>query len=199
VAATELLTKGLLGLMVRFPILAGAIGLVVAGMFGMLGVLSWQSLQEYGDQPRHISLSTSGQEITEQNEWVVIEDAKWDCSSMAPFGSGTDKRAEAMFTDESGKVLVVALLPEKVSCAELTASPPTGEIHRMSEYHHKHLTSEARLDKYTNATTYLDMCTYCGPTNSRLGVILGLIFVPLGLALYPLSLYLRRVASQASP
>jgi hypothetical protein len=193
-ATTGLLTKGLLALMVRFPRLAGLFGLVVAGMFGFLGVSSWLSLKEFGDQPRQISLRTSGHEISEKREWVVVEDAKWDCSSMAPFGSGTDKRAEAIFTDESGKVLVVALLPDQVSCTELTASSPTGEIYRMSERHYEHLAGEGRLDKYTSATTYLDMCTFCGPANSRIGVVLGLIFVPLGLALYPLSLYLRRQA-----
>lgn len=178
--------------LVRYPRVAGLVGLVVACMFAVLGVLSWLSLQAFGDQPTPISLAVSGGMISEERQWVVVEDAHWDCSSMAPFGFGSDSRVEAMFTDEAGTVVVVAVLSPEVPCAELTASPPTGEIYRMSEHRYARLKDKGRLDNYSNATTYLEMCAYCGPGNSRIGVALGLIFVPLGLAMYPLALFSKR-------
>ena len=48
------------------------------------------------------------------------------------------------------------------------------------------------LADYADADIRLSFCTYCGRGNSMLGVILGVVFVPLGLSLYPLCLYLRR-------
>lgn len=185
-------------LFMRFPTLAGLFGLGVTGLFGVLGWSSWQNLQKFGDEPTPIALAAASETISAERQWVTVADAKWDCASVVPFGVGSDTRVEAIFTDETGTILVVALLSKAVPCAELMASPPTGEIYRMSEGRQAYLLRQGRFAKHPKATAYLELCAFCGPANSQMGVILGLIFGPLGLGLYPLVLYFRQRALKQS-
>ncbi len=48
------------------------------------------------------------------------------------------------------------------------------------------------LARYGNASERIALCTYCGPGNSKVGVIISAVMVALGLALYPMCLRLRR-------
>ncbi|MGD9406109.1 MAG: hypothetical protein PVH95_13265 [Anaerolineae bacterium] len=187
------LVHGALLLFARFPKVGGVFGLLVAAAFGFLGFSNWQDLQTMPEVPETLTLSEAVLRLEEAEDiWVELESVEWDCDNIVSSGGGSDARTNAIFTDEPHSVLGLATFSSRVSCAELPDGAVEGVLRRMSEGVYERLPGRGfDLAEYADANTRLSLCTFCGRGNSMLGVILGAIFVPPGLSLYPLCLYLR--------
>jgi len=188
------LVHGALLLFARFPKVGGVFGLLVAAAFGFLGFSSWQDLQTMPEVPETLTLSEAVLKLEETEDiWVELESVEWDCGNIISSGGGSDDRTDVIFTDESHQVLGRASFSSRVTCAELADGTVEGVLRRMSGGVYERLPERGfDLTRYIDADVRLSLCTYCGRGNSMLGMILGVIFVPLGLSLYPLCLYLRK-------
>ena len=188
------LVHGALLLFARFPKVGGVFGLLVAAAFGFLGFSSWQDLQTMPEVPETLTLSEVILKLEEAEDvWVELEWVEWDCDNIVSSGGGSDDRTDVIFTDESHQILGRAIFSSQVTCADLPDGAVEGVLRRMSEGVYERLPERGfDLADYADAETRLSLCTYCGRDNSMLAVILGAIFVPLGLSLYPLCLYLRK-------
>ena len=188
------LVHGALLLFARFPKAGGIFGLLSAAAFGFLGFSRWQELQTMPQYPERLSLSEAILWLDEVEDiWVELQWVEWDCDNIVSSGGGSDDRTDVIFTDESHSVLGRASFSYRVTCEDLPDGAVDGMLRRMSEGVYERLPERGfDLADHADADTRLSLCTYCGRGNSALGVILGAIFVPLGLAIYPLCLYLRR-------
>jgi len=185
--STHHLNHAALLLFARFPKVGGVFGLLAAAAFGFLGFSSWQDLQTMPEYPETLTLSEAILRLDEAEDiWVELERVEWDCDNIV----GGD---DVVFTDASRSVLGVAKYSDPVSCSNLADGAVVGVLRPMFDGVYERLPDRGfDLTDYADADTRLSLCTYCGRGNSKLGVIIGAIFVPLGLSLYPLCLYLRK-------
>jgi hypothetical protein len=107
---------------IRYPLLGGIFGLLMAVMFGFLGFSSWQEMQTMPQEPLRLSLAEAiaAVEAAGEDRWVTINAVAWDCDNIVPTDSS---RARALFSDEAGTVLGVASLSRPsgwdLACADL--------------------------------------------------------------------------------
>jgi len=188
------LTHGVMLFFARYPIAGGVFGLLAAAAFGFLGVSSWLDLQEMPETPEALTLPEAILRLDEADDiWVALEGAVWDCGNIVHTQVGSGDRTYAVFTDESRSVLGLATFSDRLTCAELGDSAAVGMLGPMSDGVYQRLPERGfDLSDYAEADTRLSLFTFCGRGNSTLGVILGAIFVPMGLLMYPLCLYLKR-------
>lgn len=189
------LTQPLINLFASHPRLGGLFGLVIALLFGFLGISSWQDMQSMPQEPLRLSLAEASALVraSGEDQWVTLEKVSWDCANIVQH----DNRARALFSDESETVLGVATLSlpqgSHLTCASLSPYEVTGILSPMSQGTYDRLDDTGfSLSGYDDASVRVALCTFCGRGNSRIGVVLAVILVPLGLAMYPMSLYLRR-------
>lgn len=187
-------TIGLIKLFTRFPKLGGLFGMLVAGVFGLSGIVQWNDLQSMPESPEALSLSDAIRRVNaEADVWVEIEWVEWDCHNIVHSGAGSDAETEVIFTNESGSVLGVAEFSSRLTCEDLVESTVVGVLSSMTDGFYKRLPERGfDLANYGRADTRVYLCTYCGRGNSMLAVICSAVFVPLGLMMYPLCLNLRK-------
>ncbi|HLY29141.1 MAG TPA: hypothetical protein VKQ72_22540 [Aggregatilineales bacterium] len=188
-------TRGLIELFARFPKLGGLIGLLIAGAFGVLGVGSWQQLREMPDQPALLTLSDAAEQLhTHEQVWVQLSGVEWDCGNLVDetLLDGSH-RTEVIFWDQASAVWGVALFSGQVRCRDLNSSKASGILTQMEAGFFDRLSQRGfDLTRYQGEKVRLNLCTFCGPANSTLGVVIGIIFVPIGLAMYPMCKGLQR-------
>ena len=80
----------------------------------------------------------------------------------------------------------------ETDCDALEATELSGYLTRMSATTQQNLTDEARLARFFDATTFLEICGYCGQSNSLIGTLFGFAFAIGGLALLMLGLKAKR-------
>jgi hypothetical protein len=184
----------LIEVLARFPKLGGAFGLLAAVAFGFLGITSWHELQEMPETPEQLTLSAAIARVTSGEEiWVEVEQVEWDCQNIVYSGSGSDTDTEIVFTDEPRSVLGVAQFERRLTYEEIAENPTVGVLRSMSDGFYERLPNRGfDLTEYENVDARLYLCTYCGRGNSTLGVICGVVLVPLGLLMYPLCLIMRK-------
>jgi hypothetical protein len=190
----ELLTK----LLARFPKLGGLFGLLFALAFGYTGFASWEMMQRMPRTPERLSLSEAASRASSGEDlWVEIASVKWDCRNVV-YTRLLDQRTtdtEVIFTDERAAVLGVALFREsrRLSCEDLPDTNVTGVLSRMGDTFYERMPKRGfDIAEYENAATRVRLCTFCGRPNSVGLVILAVIFVPLGLSMYPICLAMRK-------
>jgi hypothetical protein len=106
-------------------------------------------------------------------------------------------RTRALFSDEDGVVLGVATVSRPrgrdVTFADLGPYEITGVLHPLSQGEYDRLNDTGfDLARYGPATQRIALCTFCGPGNSLILVILCAILIASGLALYPLCRRMQR-------
>ena len=100
----------------------------------------------------------------------------------------TTRYTEAFRTDETGSVVLLARMSGEMSCADLEAAGLSGYLTRMSAERRQELTNEARLARFFEAEHFLEICGYCGTTNSLLGAGVGLLLAVGGTVLIGIGL-----------
>jgi hypothetical protein len=187
-ALFHVLFHPLLELLTRFPKFAALFSLILALASGCGWFASWRSFQSFPQSPVHISLAQAPS-ILKPNEdlWVEIDKVKWDCKNIID--------GEAIFTDESQMVLGVALFSrgKPFVCNDLPGTGVSGVLSIMDSNTYNHLAGEGfSLAGYQGLTDRVYLCTFCGPENAKLGMILCVIFLVISIVFYPLVLLCGR-------
>lgn len=160
--------------------LTDAVGWCLALSFAYL--LFFEVLPEYRsfpDQPLPMTASEAAQAAESGQEvWVSLTDLQWNCDPAA-------KRSDLVFLNFPGGRRVVVSLPRKGACRDLP-EPPTGVLHPANPRRRSHLERNRGLKLSAEDEPLMELCTYCGPENSRLGLLILPILILFGLFLGPL-------------
>ncbi len=146
-----------------------------------------------------ITMETAAERATSESIYVAVEDGKWRCETIhqAVEYSSTEsdrktiRTTEVFLTNESGSVALLAKMSGEMDCDELEATDLSGYLTRMSADTQQDLTNDARLARFFDATDFLEICGYCGQTNSLIGTLFGFAFAIGGLALIVLGIRAR--------
>lgn len=187
------LIEPLLSLFIDHPRLGGLFGLVVAILFGYLGVSSWQAVQTMPQEPEQLALAEAVAAVQSgrENLWVSISDARWDCGNVVREGD----RTTVMFTDETQSVLGLAVFSgsQDMTCDDLSNAAATGVLRILGDREVERLDDRGfDLAGYEGASARVGLCTFCARGNSLGLVIVSAVMVVLGLAMYPMFLHLHR-------
>lgn len=175
-------------------------GLAIILFFGYIMAFLLADVIQNARPPKPMTLSDAASEAADEQIWVAIEDGVYDCDSITyVYGrSATNpqvreiRNTEIFRTDETGEIVLFVTLSGRQSCQEIQNAPLKGYLTRMSAGQRQALTNEVRLAKYINASAYLEICGYCGPANSWLGLAISSVALLIGLALLVVGLRLRR-------
>jgi hypothetical protein len=141
--------------------------------------------------PQPMTMADAAATAGASNSYVALTDGAWNCDTITYLrGRSTSNRAvtttrftEVFRTDETGAVVMLVSLSGEVGCDELPDGNVAGYLQRMSADREQDLRNEVRLARFIYATDYLQLCAYCGPTNSLIGVGFGLFFALVGVGL----------------
>ncbi len=182
-------------LAIEHPKLAGAIGLGVAILFGILGVLSVLDMASLPEQAEVLSLTEISSRLVQQDKvWATVnEPVGWDCSNISQHQVGSSKQTDIPFSNTAQTIVAVATFNKPLTCEEIQKQLPSGFFYKASARYLDNL-KEQGLDfsRYPSEAVYLDLCTICSRGNSLGLVAVFGIAVPVGLALYPLALWNKR-------
>lgn len=141
--------------------------------------------------PQQMTMSQAAETASETDTYIAISDGTWECDTIEYVRgrSSTDSNrlttrfTEVFRTNGNGTVVLLATMSDEVDCAELQATDLAGYLQRMSPKREQELINEVRLARFINATVFLEICGYCGPTNSLIGTMFGFGFGLIGLVL----------------
>jgi len=169
------------------------IAFVVGGALAVgAAVLGFQSLQDYrrfDDTARRSNLAGAVEASADGRRWVTVEGAAWRCDRLVRNIDGGVAFLPASGEDGS---LVVARFDHAIRCAEVASGPLTGVIEPMSAERAADLRGAGLAVPDGASLRTLDVCAFCGKSNSRLGMLICWCLLFVGVAMYPL-----RVAFQA--
>ena len=140
------------------------------------------------EKPEPLSLQQAATRTNAgENLWVTLDKVKWDCQNMAVSQTLNSVRTDILFTDDSGSVLGDAQFSDKQICSELPASNVSGKLYQMYDSTYNLLPKKGfNLDAYKGATARMELCTFCGRSNSMLGVYFCMAMIVFGLSMYPM-------------
>ncbi|MCB8943357.1 MAG: hypothetical protein H6658_06355 [Ardenticatenaceae bacterium] len=148
-----------------------------------------QDVSSVPDDPQVMGLPTAVQQASDERMYVQLQGGQWDCDSITYVrtprannrSASTD--TEVFLTSDDGSVVAFVRLSGEQTCADLNATTPQGYLTLLDSDKQQELTNEVRLAKYIAATDYLELCGYCSPNNSRLGIIISSIMGLMGVGL----------------
>jgi len=176
---------------IKKPSHALIFGLLMFGAGLFVSISNWRQLQNLPAQPTLIDITQAHevyQSKTDAPLWVSLQNSKWDCDSLRS-NSGKDEETEIIATDSNQSIIVLVNYSDSLTCEEIVQNNPIGYLTEMTERRIKIFTTSGKfnLSKYPEVDQYFDLCAYCGPTNSGIGVVIGAFVSVGGLLLYPLS------------
>jgi len=173
---------------VRSVIIAGCV-LLFFGLY-VLAFLIPDVLRTIGG-PTSLTMPEAAAQITEGQVYATLEGGTWVCDSIAyvrgPSSSGTRrievKSTNAFYMDAAGDVAVWVSLSGEVNCDELQTTTPSGYVEPMQQNTRMDLAGDGQMGNVATANTFLEMCGFCGHTNSLIGTVFGAVFTLLGVSL----------------
>jgi hypothetical protein len=183
----------LLDLFVHYPKVAGIFGLVLALLFTPMTVLSFQITQRMPNVPERVSISDVAALCPTPNQpqiWVEILDGISDCKSIRYKTVSSDERTQFLVADQNKTTVVVVEYAKHLTCEQISHDNPTGFLSRMDDGRYKQFVKTDGFDlrSYKDTSVFMDMCGFCSLKNSQGEVILGMVFVMIGLSFYPVFL-----------
>lgn len=179
--------------LIRKPWLAALFGGGAFCGFGYLGLIAWQDLQTFSAGPMRLSLDEAIARSKTSEIYAQVERVNLDCKH-----AWTDvlrsPSALVPIHDENENVIAVVDYNRHIDCFAEEQLPLVGVFAPLNSRKRASLVkSEVEL-----SPEVIDICTNCGPENSRIGVIVCAVLGLAGLLLFPLVLLLRR-RLQSSP
>ena len=155
--------------------------------------------------PQHMTMAQAAESASETDAYIAISDGTWECNTIeyvrGRSTTGTTRQitrfTEVFRTNDSGQVVLLATMSGEMDCAELQATDLAGYLQRMSSDREQELINEVRLARFIHATTFLEICGYCGPTNSLIGTLFGFAFGLIGLGLLVWGLRMQKATERA--
>jgi hypothetical protein len=184
------MTQVLLLLFMRFPLLGGLFGLVFSAAFSITGIMSWYDLQSLPPAPLPMTLQQATATLQHRDfVWVDLTDVQWDCANIVSRQVGNSVRTEIFFTNTPQTILGVAEFSatSAYTCTQIQGKQAVGFLQVATPTFLQRLPSRGfNLSPYTHIVKHVTLCTFCSRTNSLMLVVLSIVFVPLGLSMYPL-------------
>ena len=163
-------------------------GVILAFSIYLLAFLLPDIIRNLGG-PESMTMASAAEIASEESSYVALNDGAWECDTLEHiigYSSSTERfdvqTTEIFLTDPSGKNVVLADLSGEVECDELQGSIAEGYLVKMSADVQQELTNEVRLARFINGENYMELCGYCGTTNSGIGAAFGILFFLLGIA-----------------
>lgn len=181
-----------MGWLFRYPLILGLAMLALAAFigFGSVRALYWDLTTP--DNPELMTLDEAI-ERSRGKDWIWVElqdtdQLAWDCSSIVfwemTINSTTGQWMDVVATDPAQSVVIVVNFSDQLNCDELppVQSVMRGELEHLKGEEYDDSNFEGRLDRYTQAEVYLDLCTNCDPNNRDIAIVAGLGFTLVFLA-----------------
>jgi hypothetical protein len=142
--------------------------------------------------PQALTMTQAGEVASDTRLYASLTEGEWDCEtrrevrglSVTSLRYGRlreETRSTEIFYVGAGRdTVALVVLSGSVDCADLESQAPTGYVYAMEDGLRQTLTDEARLARYFDADTFLEVCGYCGYDNSLIGVVFGIVFVLAG-------------------
>ncbi|MFK7801621.1 MAG: hypothetical protein AB8G95_08325 [Anaerolineae bacterium] len=129
--------------------------------------------------------------LAEASMYVSFTDGEWQCDTIKYVigytSTGSDRietqATELFLTNASGEVVVLAQMSGELDCADFDGLSAEGYVTKMTSDRQQELTNDVRLARFINGENYLELCGYCGQTNSLIGTLFGFAFLLGALAL----------------
>ena len=162
-------------------VLTLGVGALIVGGALYLGAGAARDAIRFPEEPIEMTLTQAALTAATGRQWVSVLPGSWRCGDEVRLG--ILQLVPATTVDGS---LVVARFEGPVSCEAVTAKPVTGVIEEMDDMVTQRLGSAGVLTHREPSVHQLNVCTGCGRDNARLGVVICLLFVALGVSLGPL-------------
>ena len=142
-----------------------------------LGVRAWRDYRAHARSPIETTLDGVPEHATSK-AWVTLANGSWRCDHpLRPLRSNSK---QVVLWDGSSSVVVIADFQSNVQCSSLTPAHARGTVSRLepgSRYAKRLEDSGLRINEALSAYS---LCTYCGPTNDLLGVLVGVLLIGIG-------------------
>jgi hypothetical protein len=187
----------MVALFVRYPKIAGLVGLVCALLFGNLAIFSYHETQRLPSTPIPVSVAEAAVLAPtgyDDRPWIEITDGVFDCESLRYKSVGGDNRTQIIVTDQARTIAIIAEYSTELTCQQVSENNATGLLSRMNERRYNRFLelNEFDLTGYEKTEVFMDLCAFCGRRNSQLLAVVGGILVVLSLSLYPICLAAHR-------
>jgi len=157
-------------------------GLVILlfGVFALYSLLD-ETLALMLSTPQPLTVTAAAEIATEENQYVRLEEAVFLCDRVEyregrSSTSFTDTRyTDIWLTDEDRTAAVFASFSGRRDCDQLMSGEPSGYL-RTAE----RLPRTAGVPPLGESVTYLELCGYCGRSNSIALIIVFSIMIVLG-------------------
>ncbi len=144
--------------------------------------------------PSEMTLADAASLVEPDDEFVSLSGYRLDCDSIrytvgrdANNRTRTTTRATNIVAESTdGSVLMKARLSGRLECEEIDTSVMSGYLSSLSIVDIRKLTAT-----YPQAQTFLLLCAYCGPENSKLGIIISSAMLLIGVALLVFGLKMK--------
>lgn len=160
-------------------------------VFGTFGLQAWNEYRAFDESPRQVDLLGAVHAADNGKQWVSVSNAPWQCNGELTRVPGGFAFLPAIASDGS---VVVARFDHAIDCKALLGAPFVGVIEPMDFQRISDLRAAGLALPEDVALRTLDVCSFCGRPNSRLGVIVCAVFVLLGMFIYPLRVGYQRLA-----
>ncbi len=158
-------------------------------VFLLLGTLliysQWSQLSQMTAQPVRIQLADLQKKFANGSAyWVIIEGGTWDCNSVLQHDLGRASRTKAIYQN-GGQAVVYAEFSGLLDCKEISRRVVTGTIDRKgAQWRASAVKANPALAKLPEDTAFYGLCTFCDPTNAKMGIIFGAIFIFVGIGIF---------------
>jgi hypothetical protein len=154
--------------------------------------------------PQAMTMAEAGAVASDNRLYASLTDGEWDCDTLREVRglSVTSLRygrlreetrsTEIFYVSNARDTVALVVLSGTVACNDLESQVPSGYVYAMEDGLRQSLTNDARLARYFDAETFLEVCGFCGYDNSLIGVIFGFVFAASGVGLLFLYRTLRR-------
>ena len=186
----------LIRLVIDRPWIALPFGALVAVFGVVFGWVCYQDLRAFGAGPAPAEMARLPVDSPPAGGYLRVEGATLRCDQAHQYGNNTyvplaggppDRIVVATFSTGSADR----------GCADPATRPLVGVLDTMPPRLQRHLIEEG-MGGLDGPGPVLDLCTYCGPDNSRTGVWLCAAMIVIGLGLYPLARLARQRQDDAA-
>jgi hypothetical protein len=134
------------------------------------------------ENPVPMTLREAVDRSANETIWVELQDAGdllWDCNSIVRWTvEQTDSEwMDMIVVNRDRSIVILVALPEPMQCQEIVSNPPvlSGELSRLSQADFHESDYQGRLSAYSQADTFLNLCTFCNPNESTSMIVLSLV------------------------
>jgi hypothetical protein len=185
-------TGSLIRLVIDRPWVGAAFGGIVAVFCVIFGWRCHADLQAFSAAPAPLEMSRLLADVPDPGRHVELRGATLACDRAHEYAENGYVPLEG---GPAGQVVIAAFDrgSKATACSGALTRPLVGVLERMHPRLHRHLIEDGMggLEQVPRPPV-LELCTYCGPDNSRLGVWLCVVMFFGCLLLYPLARVAKR-------